>query len=593
MNTRRIGARVPFVSLCILLTGAASGTAGPLARLHGRDFSGGAAHVYGARHFGMTDVSFIYAHPTGPLSVMQASFNSGAKVPPSVCVFVYGRDDDAAAACPIEILLNGVSIFRGASGFPGDGWRWRRFGVPGGTLRPGRNELSIINQASEGTAGMPPWFMVAECRIAEESYDPEGPPMLEEDFRIAVRSERRPLPEPLPVGRPTTGFRIRGTKGWGWLPEQYLAEIPVLARYRMNFLMNCYLSMFDIRRPGDLKAANRWWEPLSEAKKAAYVEVVRACQRNGVEWCFAMNPNLMATRILDYGSRDDLDALWQHYEWMAGLGVKWFSVCLDDISKGIDAAGQARAVNEILRRLRSQSPAAELIFCPTFYWGTGEDPKDRGYLEALARILDRDVYVFWTGPRVVSPTIPRASAEAYKARVRHRLVIWDNYPVNDANPTLHLGPVIGRDADLYEVVDGFMANPLCPQNEINRVPLLTIADYAYNPRAYDPVRSIGQAILHLAETAEQRRALRNLVELYPGMLLTSQGTAWNPVLARFEDILRTSHARPLADAWLHYVEEQAASFARAFPDRFLDARQTLEENLAVMKAAYARKYGPP
>ena len=33
------------------------------------------------------------------------------------------------------------------------------------------------------------------------------------------------------------------------------------------------------------------------------------------------------------------------------------------------------------------------------------------------------------------------------------------------------------------------------QNEINRIPLATCADYAYNPRAYDPSRSVGQAIL--------------------------------------------------------------------------------------------------
>ncbi len=38
---------------------------------------------------------------------------------------------------------------------------------------------------------------------------------------------------------------------------------------------------------------------------------------------------------------------------MQGLGVTWFSVCLDDISAGIDAAGQAKVVNALLARLRA------------------------------------------------------------------------------------------------------------------------------------------------------------------------------------------------------------------------------------------------
>ncbi len=433
------------------------------------------------------------------------------------------------------------------------------------------------------------WAVVA---VGGENSVPSAAANIEKDFFIRLPDQVRPLPEPLLQGRTEPGFKIRGTKGWCWYPKQYLAEIPVLAKYKMNFLMNCYTSMCDIEhQPWTSGKANRWWEALPNEKKNAYERVVRACQQEGIQFCFCMNPNLLSPRILKYDDSQDLDALWQHYEWMQTLGVRWFSVCLDDISEGIHASGQAKAVNELFGRLRSKDPTANMIFCPTYYWGVGEDPKAREYLRTLARELHKDVYVFWTGPQVVSPRIPRSAAEKYKEYVGHRLIVWDNYPVNDNNPTLHLGPVTGRDPELCRVADGFMANPLCPQNEINRIPLLTIADYAYNPAAYDPARSIGQAIVHLTDTPEQRRALKDLVELYPGTLLVSKGTNWNPVLNRFAQITGTPHSRYLAEIYVRHVEDVANRLDHSFPNRFKDAVKTVRGDVTKMKTAYRGKYG--
>jgi hypothetical protein len=213
---------------------------------------------------------------------------------------------------------------------------------------------------------------------------------------------------------------------------------------------------------------------------------------------------------------------------MQSLGVKWFNISLDDIAQRIDAAGQAKLVNAVFQRLRSRDPQAQMIFCPTWYagpdgkagesnprLGTGDTPGVR-YTKELAAKLDPDVYLFWTGPEECSLTITAEEAENYKRLSRHRLFIWDNYPVNDQNPTLHLGPLMGRGPRLAKVADGYISNPLSPQNEANRIPLLTIADYLWNPEAYDPVRSIGQALAHLGQTPEQRSALKDLVELYPG-----------------------------------------------------------------------------
>ncbi|MCX6922308.1 MAG: beta-N-acetylglucosaminidase domain-containing protein, partial [Verrucomicrobia bacterium] len=320
------------------------------------------------------------------------------------------------------------------------------------------------------------------------------------------------------------------------------------------------------------------------------------CRDNGITYCFAVHPQLCSPRPLDPASAEDINQFCQNYDWAQSEGVKWFSVSLDDVSwgqkgPGFGGAQHAKLVNTVFARLRAKDPEAQLIFCPTPYWGDGTPPDDRAYLEALGRDMHPDVYVFWTGNAVVTPRITRKAAASYKSIVKHRLFLWDNYPVNDNAPTLHLGPVIGRDPDLGEVIDGYMSNPLCPQNQINRIPLLTCADYAYNPKAYDPQRSIAQAILQFAETKPQRQALKDLVEAYPGMIRFGGGTGLNPVRVHFTGLLSSESKQSEAQAYLRRMEALASRLDAAFPEQFADAKKTLRDNIASMKQELAKKRG--
>lgn len=417
------------------------------------------------------------------------------------------------------------------------------------------------------------------------------------DFVVTLPAAERPFPEPLPPGK-SPAFKWRGTKGWMWTPEQYLAEIPVLARYQGNFLMNCYANMCDIEHFawGDPNC-NRWWEPLPPPKRTAYEAIVRACQTNGIEFCFSMNPNISSKRYINDGNPEGVNQLYQHYAWMQELGVKWFNISLDDISKGVDPSGQATVVNEILRRLRKRNPAAQMIFCPTFYWGDGTRTNQPGlglaqqpYLEGLARHLHKDVYLFWTGDEVVGK-ITRRAGESFRRISGHRLFIWDNYPVNDDNPTMHLAPVTGRASDLHEVTEGYISNPLCKQNEINRLPLLTCLDYAYNSEAYDPFRSIGQAILQVAKSRPQQEALKDLVEAYPGMLIYGNGnTGFNAVQEQFRRILVNPHSRLAAQAYLKAIEALSERLSCQFPDRYRPEKATLDNDIQKMRQLFGERY---
>jgi hypothetical protein len=561
----------------------------PLAQFSGAEFQGGAKDLYGTAFDG-EQVNTIYAEPTSPRSTMQVTFS--IKNVPVAPLFIYlkARDDDGPGQCKIALLLNGATIFEGANEFEPNKFVTRRFTIRAGLLKTGENTLAIACREKTGNAGMPPWFQVAACAIAPEIFVLQLD--LHKDFHVMLPAEERPLPEPLAEGE-QPGFKFRGTKGWAWRPEQYLAEIPWLAKFKMNFLMNCYLSMFDLEHHANWEGgdeANRWWEDLPAEKKKAYEQVVRECQKSGIKFCFSMNPNLASKRIVNDDSPESVEALYKHYAWMQSLGVKWFNISLDDISKGINASTQAKVVNEIFHRLRSKDREVQMIFCPTLYWGDGTGKDQQPYLETLARELDKDVYLFWTGEKAVG-TITRRGAETFRRISGHRMFLWDNYPVNDDHPTMHLGPLVDRDPDLCRVIDGYMSNPHCKQNQINRIPLATCADYAYNPSAYDPARSIGQAILHLGETQSQREVLRDLVEAYPGMLIYGNGLPrFNALQEQFRQILAVPHARQAGLAYLEHFQRLSGRLAKEFPDRYPATKQTLSNDIQVLTQTFKAKY---
>ena len=603
-NRVKTGALLLFmvtILFMITVTSHAVSREKPLARLAGTDFAGGGRHLFGSSNYGRSDLNYIYARQsgsdgvTGDVSVMTAQFQIESLAgDQKIFLHILGRDHDLLPTpCPIEISLNDVVIFTGPNEFPNDGFAWRVFEIPAGAVRVGENRIRIANLAPEGAVGMPPWFTLVQCGVTRSREEFSTAPSLLEDFSVSIPDEELPFPQPLPEGR-APGFALRGTKGWNWTADRYLATIDTLVQGKMNFLMMCPGSMCDIEHVAfDAPGRNRWWEPLPNEKKKAYEEVVRACQKNGIDFCLSVNPIFGADRPIDYDNEADLNALWQHYDWMQSLGVRWFGLTFDDITQGIDAAGQARIANKFLERLRARDPKANLIICPVYYFGDGQDPTAAAYLDVLAKKLHADVFVFWTGDSAVKAGITRRGAESFKNRIRHRLIIWDNYPVNDARPTMHLGPLTGRDPDLGEVCYGYMSNPMCMEVEANRIPLLTCADYAWNPQDYDPERSIGQAILRVSRTAEQRAVLRDLVELYPGMLLYDKGVAWNPVLERMQGLMAMRHARHLPRLYLGYVEDVARRLEKAFPGRYAAERATMALHIAAMRDTYRTKYGEP
>ena len=549
-------------------------------KLRGSDFQGGAQKQFGSSFYSREGVNLIYATPTGPLSVMSASIVLDKSPTAPMVLSLEAMDDDAPQKCRVAITLNNHALWSAPSGFPDGQWQIKRFSIPDGLLKTGTNRLTITNLEPNGSAGQPPWFMIARCVLAGADY--HLPVIAAAKFEVQIPDHSRAFPEPLAAGQ-EPGFKFRGTKGYAWTPEQYLEEIPWLVKFKMNFLMNCYVSMFTPERPWK----NEWWKPLSKEKAAAYAKVIQSCQDSGITFCFCMNPQLACVRPLVSTNTADVDLLYEHYAWAQSLGVKWFSICVDDVGWGNKGPAQvavedANLVNTVVTRLRQNNPQAQMIFCPGPYSGDGMQPDQHTYLQTLGRDLDPQVYVFWTGDGVVGQHITVKAATSYKLAVNHRLFLWDNYPVNDAAPTLSLGPVSGRDPGLDQLIDGYMGNPMATQNEANRIPLATCADFSYNPSAYDPARSIGQTILLLAKTPAQQRCLQELIETYPGFIVTGGNTGTNPVRDKFNSLSGKSDFTA-AQQLLHRVEKLVSQMEKDFPAQFDNAKKTVADDVAWMK----------
>lgn len=240
------------------------------------------------------------------------------------------------------------------------------------------------------------------------------------------------------------------------------------------------------------------WATLYPASQLGYLKtVVAAAKAAHVRFVYSVSPGLSIT----YSSAQDRAALLAKINQIRALGVHWFMLSFDDVPPSLNdtdaavyhgslGAAQASLLNFVWAKESSTSPRFGFILTPTTYNGLASNP----YWTALKQDLTPHALVAWTGPGVLSPTITAADARAVAAELGHRLVIWDNYPVNDYTyvqqhaPRLMMGPLTGRSPNLPAAVAGYLFNPML-QARASEVALYTGAAYLMHPHHYQPMNS--------------------------------------------------------------------------------------------------------
>ena len=270
---------------------------------------------------------------------------------------------------------------------------------------------------------------------------------------------------------------VEGFYGTPWTHEARLAVISFLAERGMNAY--AYAPKDDARHRAD------WRIPYEAPEIRQFCELAAHGAALGVRFGFAISPGL----DIDYESDVDRASLLAKLQPLQDAGVTWFLLLFDDIPMQPGLAPRQAA---LVSWLHSALDGADLTMCPTEYVGTHPSP----YLSDLGDGMPPEVDVMWTGPTVCSPVLDARDGLGWTAALGdRRVIVWDNYPVNDALMTasLHLGPYQGRDADLVDVVGGVLCNPMT-QAHASQIALATAMDFLADPDGYNAEESWSRAL---------------------------------------------------------------------------------------------------
>jgi hyaluronoglucosaminidase len=401
-------------------------------------------------------------------------------VPPTVRVVTTRSSDPGAVATVRDALENAGLIITAAP----SARLW---------VVVGRSPALERALGTKTSAGLPSggYVLVArKGRIVLDGTDRVGQFYAAQTF-AQLLDHRRFVPEIVVRDWPTLEWRgvVEGFYGKPWSQPERLSMLEFMGAHKLNMFM------YGPKDDGLLRSG--WDIPFPKGYLSKLQTLVLRSARNHVEFNLVLSPGL----TICYTSPDDQAKALGKLESAYDAGVRSFTIALDDIDLsrprcaadaryGLNevaaAVTQSKLVNVIENRfVRTHRGVRPLIAVPTQYSGIGATP----YTDAFANHVDPRVIVQWTGRYGISVVFNEPDYHAAQFIYRHPLMVWDNYFVTDyARQALALGPLDKHDHSIGAYVHGLVADPMeLPQ--ASRLPLFTVADFAWNPTGYDATRS--------------------------------------------------------------------------------------------------------
>ena len=292
---------------------------------------------------------------------------------------------------------------------------------------------------------------------------------------------------------------IEGFYGKTWKNEKRVSVMKLMAANGMN--------SFFYAPKDDIYHREKWRETYPEKELGELRSLFETASENFLDFHWAVGPGL----TYKYTSDTDFEQLINKFTSLYNIGIRGFGLLLDDISWDFQYEDDAKAfdgivdahvylVNKTYNALKKIDPAITLTVCPTQYSGD----ENGYYISKFGSGIPADVNLFWTGAEICSRVHTVREANELMRSTKHRPLYWDNYPVNDAEMfhELHLGALIGREKELYKHCEGLISNVM-EYAECSKIPLMTVADFLWNPTAYNPDESLANAHKELlGENAE-------------------------------------------------------------------------------------------
>ncbi|MDD5676540.1 MAG: beta-N-acetylglucosaminidase domain-containing protein [Kiritimatiellae bacterium] len=287
-------------------------------------------------------------------------------------------------------------------------------------------------------------------------------------------------------------------------------DVHVMVGAKINFID--VADAFTYRVPPLRGVPNLWRKELPERGKTTVKMIGDILTPLGIEWYASLRP--LAEDKTENQPRckneDDFQAMLKHALFAAELGGN-FSLHFDDMRfplhpddvKDFGSAKEADIylLNKLHKALKEKYPQARMLFCPPFYWGPGACPYTENreeYLKALGARTPKDMGIDWTGPAVKSSKIDSSQTKWIADLIQRKPLFYQNILFNHAYGYYYCPDPIPawpewHYAGFFEEVEAYMLNG----GGQFLLPMLTLADFLWNPKAYDPEQSAAEITKHM------------------------------------------------------------------------------------------------
>ncbi|MDP3952671.1 beta-N-acetylglucosaminidase domain-containing protein [Microbacterium sp.] len=309
---------------------------------------------------------------------------------------------------------------------------------------------------------------------------------------------------------------IEGFYGEPWSHAERLSALRLAGRLKLN--------SYVYAPKDDPFHRERWRESYPEEDLARLVELAGEGAKHGVDVVVALHP--AGSMVFADDAEHELLAVKARQ--LLDAGIPDVALLFDDVPPtpvhdrdrerfGEDGAALGAAHALTVRRFReavgSRLSGGELLVVPMDYAGTGASD----YRIAFAAGLPERVLVWWTGSDIVVGEITRQDIDAAAEVFGDRLLLWDNFPVNDFDRgRAFLGPLSGRTADVAgSALRGAWSNPMV-EYAPGGFGIAAFADWAWNPTGYVASRSARAALRVVAGAqAEELAPLVRTLSSWP------------------------------------------------------------------------------
>jgi hyaluronoglucosaminidase len=243
-----------------------------------------------------------------------------------------------------------------------------------------------------------------------------------------------------------------------------------------DFLSEYDFNTYIYAPKNDRLLRTQWHQPFTQSHLDHLTNLAQHYHEKQLDFGIGLSPFEL---YRDFSSKKQA-ALTSKLEQINAIRPSILCILFDDMQGSMnDLARQQSIITDFIIE---HSNASQFVFCPTYY---SDDEKllthfgamPDNYLQDLGAMLDPAIEIFWTGPKVFSKEYPEAHLRDVAEKFQRKPLIWDNYPVNDAQRLcdyLHLAPFPDYSDTLHELCSGHLANPM-NQAWLSSLSLYTLA----------------------------------------------------------------------------------------------------------------------